>query len=120
MNDANTQLILDTLKQYQAKNEKHFEQIDRHLKQSDAHFVEIDRHLKQHDNNFEEIKNQLNSLGNTVARIEYFIGDKAQIALEHASIAIEHHEEMKETLNAINSKLDKHDLHIEVLEEKIY
>lgn len=106
MNNTNTQLILDTLKQYQAENEKHFEQID--------------RHLEQHDNTFEEIKNQLNSLGNTVARIEYFIGDKAQIALEHASIAIEQHEEMKETLNTINSKLDKHDLHIEVLEEKIY
>lgn len=133
MNDENTQLILNTLKLYQDKNEEHFKQIDKRfehidehfakidkrLDQNDKHFVEIDKHFEQNDNTFKEIKDQLDLLGNTVARIEYFIGEKAQIGLEHASIAIDQHEEMKKDLVTINSKLDNHELRIEILEEKI-
>ena len=126
MSDENTQLILNTLKLYQDKNEEHFKQIDKRFEHIDEHFAKIDKrldqndkHFEQNDNTFKEIKDQLDLLGNTVARIEYFIGEKAQIGLEHASIAIDQHEEMKKDLARINSKLDNHELRIEILEEKI-
>ena len=85
----------------------------------DKRFDSIDEHLALHNEEFKNVKEELASLGHTTARIEAEIGTKAQIGLEYTSIAMEKFDNLQKTVNSVNSKLDTHNLHIEVLEEKV-
>lgn len=147
MDDRNTELILNTLnsmkssidsiqntigsmqstissmQNYMDKKfdaiDKKFDAIDKKFDSIDKRFDSIDEHLALHDKEFKNVIKELTSLGHTTARIEAEIGTKAQIGLEYASIAMEKFDHLQETADNINSKLDTHDLHIEVLEEKV-
>lgn len=99
--------------------DKKFDTIDKRFDAIDKRFDSIDGHLALHDEEFKNVKEELASLGHTTARIEAEIGTKAQIGLEYASIAMEKFDHLQETTDNINSKLDTHNLHIEVLEEKV-
>ncbi len=95
-----------------------FDSIDGKFDSIDGKFASIDAHLNSHDKYFKEIKEELASLGNTVTRMETELGTKAQIGLEYASISMEKFDNLQKTVDKINSKLNTHDLHIEILEEK--
>lgn len=98
--------------------DENFKFINRKFDNYDENFKQLNKRFDSQDKKFEELKSEFISLGNTVTRMEKNIGDKAQLGLEYASGAMKHFESITETLNKINSKLDKHDVHIEVLEEK--
>lgn len=93
--------------------------LDRRLDSHDENFSAINRRLDSHDENFKDIKQELTSLGNIVTRMETDLGCKTQIGLEYASISMEKFDNLQKTVDNINSKLDTHDLQIEVLEEKV-
>lgn len=105
MNDQNTQIILDAINSMKNDINKKFDSID--------------AHLAIHDDNFKDINNELTSLGNIVTRMEAELETKVQIVLEYASISMEKFDNLQKTIDNINSKIITHDLHIEVLEEKV-
>ena len=133
MEDKNTLLILNMLHE---NFEKVFTKLDEHDKKFEKVFAKFDEHdkkfekvfgkLDEHDKKFseygtdiKEIKAQLHKLNNTVTKIEYEHDKKIQIGLEKLSMVIDKTDYMQESLDRINSKLDHHDIHIEVLEEKV-
>ena len=98
--------------------DENFKFINKKFDNYDENFKQLNKRFDSQDKKFEELKSEFISLGNTVTRMEKNIGDKAQLGLDYASGAMKHFEDITETLNKINSKLDKHDIHIEALEEK--
>ncbi|MCI8352306.1 MAG: hypothetical protein HFJ58_01595 [Clostridia bacterium] len=134
MDDRNTQKILTAIEQINKNLEltrqemnSRFETVDSRF---DAMHNEMDSRFNTMHNEMnskfdasnkqsQEILDRLTSLENTVTIIEAEHGKKIDIALEYISGAIQQHDEIMETLNKINSKLDGHDVHIEVLEEKV-
>lgn len=133
MNDKNTQLLLNAINDMKTSIDRRFDSIDTRLDSHDekldsintrldSHdekFDSINARLDSHDENLKDIKQELTSLGNIVTRMEAEFGTKVQIGLEYASIAMEKFDNLQKSVNTINSKLDTHDLHIEVLEEKV-
>ncbi len=96
-----------------------FEIVDSKFVAIDSKFDAVNSRFDVSDKQSQEILYRLTSLENTVTMIEAEHGKKIDIALEYISGAIQQHDEITETLNKINSKLDGHDVHIEVLEEKV-
>lgn len=94
MDNKNTQLILDAIHEIKVK-------------------------LDSHDEQFDRIDEQYSSLSNCVTRMEKEHGDKIQILLERTSLLVEQHDEMIQALNHTNSKVNEHDVRIEILEEKV-
>ena len=119
MNDKNTQLLLNAINDMKTSIDRRFDSIDTRLDSHDEKLDSINTRLDSHDENLKDIKQELTSLGNIVTRMEAELGTKAQIGLEYASIAMEKFDNLQKSVNTINSKLDTHDLHIEVLEEKV-
>ena len=122
MDDKTTKLILNSLNQINVKLDKHdeyFKAINSRLDKHDECFKEMRIELDSHNENFKIINDQLTSLGNIVTRIEVEHGEKIQIALEYISTAIKQHKEMQKTLNQMNSRLNNHEMRIEILEEKV-
>ncbi len=133
MDDTNTQKILAAIEQINKNLELTRQEMNSRFEIVDSKFVAIDSKFDAIDSKFDavnsrfdvsdkqsqEILYRLTSLENTVTMIEAEHGKKIDIALEYISGAIQQHDEITETLNKINSKLDGHDVHIEVLEEKV-
>ncbi len=112
-------LILEAIFSVKESFDKELKQINSRLDSHNENFTQINSRLDSHNENFKQIKTELKSLGNTVTRIEYSIGEKAQIGLEYTSIAMQKFDALQKATVEINSKLNNHDLHIEVLEEKV-
>jgi len=101
------------------KMDERFNGIDSRLDKMDERFDGIDTRFDNNDDKVESIQLQLTALINTVTRMEVIEGERLQIALEHASIAIEQHESIMKSLDEINSKIDNHELRSQILEEKV-
>lgn len=108
MDNKNTQLILAAINEIKVKVDSHDEQ-----------FEKINAKLASHDEHFDRIDEQYSSLSNCVTRMEKEHGDKIQILLERTSLLVEQHNEMIQALNHTNSKVNEHDVRIEILEEKV-
>lgn len=109
---------------------KHLKQDTKQLQQDTKQLQKDTKHLKYITNqlnirltSLEGVASQLNTrltaLENLVTRMETVEGDRIKIALEHASISMEQHEQIIDSLNTSYSKLDNHELRIQILEEKV-
>ncbi len=115
MDDKNTQLILNTLNEHKAILDKIEAKLDSH----DKKFDHIEAKFDSHDEKFDRIEERLTSLENTVTFIEFDHGKKIDMLLEHVVIIEEINKSIQEAIDKINSKLDNHEIRIEILEEKV-
>ena len=99
--------------------DKKFNEYDKKFNEYDKKFNEYDKKFNIYDKKFDTIHQELTSLGNIVTRMEVEYGNKIQIGLEYFSIAMEKIDNLQNSVNEINSKLDAHDLRIQILEEKV-
>ena len=119
MDDKNTQLILNTLNEHKAIIEARFDKIEAKLDSHDEKFDHIEARLDSYDKKFDRIEERLTSLENTVTFIEFDHGKKIDMLLEHVVILEEINKSIQEAIDKINSKLDNHEIRIEILEEKV-